>query len=99
MTINEAMIYQKQLQARHTELVALRNENSAATTRYYGAHADKEITKQPLYDVVALDTLVSEIAKEMRLLEMAIKATNATTPVAGFTANDAVMRPITAAAK
>jgi hypothetical protein len=91
MTINEAMIWSKTLKLRHAELVALRDHNSASERRYYGTAGDKEITREPVYDVKVLDRMVTMIAREMRLLEQAIKATNAVTEVKGYTQNDAVL--------
>lgn len=88
MTINEALIWQKTLTARHAELVQLRNENSTRERRYYGANADKTVEKEPTYDVKALDKLVEAVAKEMRLLNVALKATNAVTTVVGYAPNE-----------
>lgn len=91
MTINEALVWQKALKARHAELIQLRNENSRSERRYFGAHADKEVEHQPTYDVKALDRLVQGVAKELRLLDLKLKATNATTEVIGYTPDETVM--------
>ena len=91
VTINEGLTWLKTLKQRHTELVALRNENAHRETRWLGSHADKSIERVPVYDVKALDTLVAQVAREIRLLETAIKKTNATTVVEGYEQNDAVL--------
>src|SRR6185436_15678736 len=84
ITINEALLWDKALRERHGELVNLRNENSAAVSRRYGVGGDKEVTRQPVYDVKQLDRLITRLAREIQKLQMAIKSTNAVTPVAGY---------------
>lgn len=91
MTINEAMVWLKTLRERHVELVSLRNENSATTRRYYGTAGDKEITRDPTYDVKVLDRMITRVAREMRVLDQAIKATNAVTDVKGYTQDDSAL--------
>ena len=91
ITINEALVWMKTLKERHAELVQLRNENSATTTRYLGAHADKEVVKTPSYSVRTLDRMVTRVAREIRLLDQQLKATNAVTPVLGYERDDAVL--------
>lgn len=98
LTINEAMVWLKTLRERHNELVQLRNENSHTTRRRYGIAADKEETTTPTYDVVKLDAQVSNLAKEIRLLDQAIKRTNGKTPVDGYEQDDAVLGSLEAAA-
>lgn len=98
LTINEAMVWLKTLRERHSELVNLRNENSHTRTRRYGIAADKEETTTPTYSVVKLDALVSTLAKEIRLLDQAIKRTNGKTPVDGYEQNDAVLGALEEAA-
>ena len=44
-----------------------------------------------MYDVKALDKAVTRVAREIRLLEQAMKATNAKTPVEGYEQDDAVL--------
>ena len=68
---------------RHEELITLRNGNAHRERRFYGASADKGIVKEPVYDVKALDKSVTRVAREIRLLEQALKATNAKTAVEG----------------
>jgi hypothetical protein len=91
ITINEALTWLKTLRERHTELVSLRNENSATTRRYLGAHADKETVKEPTYNVKVLDKMVTRVAREIQKLEQAIKVTNATTPVTGYEKSEEVL--------
>lgn len=82
ITISEGIGLLKTLRARHAELVALRNENSATETRFFGQNADKERVKTPLYDVKKLDKLVNQVASEIRKLDAAIKSANVSTPIA-----------------
>jgi len=91
LTINEALGWMTTLKERHTELVALRNQNSRDETRYLGANADKTVEKKALYDPKALDKVITGIAREMRVLDMAIKRTNATTKVAGYNQDEQVL--------
>jgi hypothetical protein len=78
ITISEGIGYLKMLRERHSELLALRNQNAVKETRFYGANADKNKEINPVYDVKALDRLVTSVAKEVRVLDMAIKTANAT---------------------
>jgi hypothetical protein len=63
--------------------------------RFYGASADKEIVKEPVYDIKVLDRLVTRVAREIRLLEQALKATNARTTVDAYDQDDAVLGELT----
>jgi hypothetical protein len=91
ITINEGLAWLKTLKKRHEELLALRNDNAHRERRFYGSTADKEIVKEPVYDVKTLDRLVTQVAREIRLLEQALKATNARTIVETYDQNDAVL--------
>lgn len=91
ITINEALNWKKTLAQRHQELVSLRNENSHEDRRYFGANAEKFVDAKPLYDVKQLDKMITTVAKEMRLLDNALKATNASTSVLGYEQDDAVL--------
>jgi hypothetical protein len=95
ITINEALTWLKTLRERHTELVGLRNENSATITRRYGVGGDKETTREPTYSVKDLDRLVTQLAREIQKLEQGIKNTNALTQVIGYERDDAVLGEIT----
>lgn len=91
ITINEALTWLKTLRERHAELVGLRNENSATTRRHFGVGGDKETVREPIYDVKALDKMVTRVAREIQTLEQAVKVTNATTKVVGYQKDEAVL--------
>ena len=91
ITINEGFAWLKTLKKRHEELLALRNDNAHRERRFYGASADKELVKEPVYDVKVLDKLVTGVAREIRLLDQALKATNAKTMVDRYDHDDAVL--------
>ena len=91
ITINEGLAWLKTLKKRHEELLALRNDNAHRERRFYGASADKEIVKEPVYDVKVLDKLVTRVARETRLLEQALKATNAKTVIDTYDQDDAAL--------
>ena len=91
ITINEALNWRKTLAQRHGELVSLRNENSHEDRKYFGANAEKFVDAKPLYDVKQLDKMITTVAKEMRVLDNALKATNASTQVLGYEHDDAVL--------
>ena len=59
---------------------------------FYGAAADKEVVREPVYDVKLLDRAVTpRVAREIRLLEQAMKATTAKTMVDGHDEDDAAL--------
>jgi hypothetical protein len=91
ITINEGLAWLRTLKKRHEELLALRNDNAHRERRFYGASADREIVKEPVYDVKALDRLVGRVAREIRLLDQALKATNSTTIVEAYDQDDSVL--------
>ena len=91
ITLNEGLAWLKTLKKRHEELIALRDGNAHRERRFYGATADKEIVKEPVYDVKLLDKAVTRVAREIRLLEQALKATNAKTVVEDYDQNDAAL--------
>jgi hypothetical protein len=74
ITINEGLAWLKTLKKRHEELLALRNVNAHRERRFYGASAEKEIVKEPVYDVRVLDRIVTRVAREIRLLAQALKS-------------------------
>ena len=90
ITINEGLAWLKTLKKRHEELLALRNDNAHRERRFYGASADKEIVKEPVYDVKVLDRIVTRVAREIRLLDQALKTTNAKTPIEAYQQDDLV---------
>lgn len=91
ITINEGLAWLKTLKKRHEELLAVRNDNTYRERRFLGSSADREIVKEPVYDVKTLDRLVTGVAREIRLLEQALKATNTKTLVEGYNQDDAVL--------
>ena len=91
ITINEGLAWLKTLKKRHEELLALRNDNAHRARRFYGSSADKDFVKESVYDVKVLDKLVTRVARDMRLLEQALKTTNAKTMVEGYDQDDTVL--------
>ena len=91
ITINEGLAWLKTLKKRHEELLTLRNDNAHRERRFYGSSADREIVKEPVYDVKGVDKLVTRVARDIRLLEQALKATNAKTTVDGYDQDDTVL--------
>ncbi len=90
ITLNEGLAWLKTLKKRHEELISLRNDNAHKERRFYGA-TDRELVKEPVYDVRALDKAVTRVARDIRLLEQAMKATNAKTVIDGYDQDDAVL--------
>lgn len=90
ITLNEGLAWLKTLKKRHEELISLRNDNGHRERRFYGA-TDRELVKEPVYDVKALDKAVTRVARDIRLLEQAMKATNAKTVIEGYDQDDAVL--------
>jgi len=89
ITLNEALVYMKQLKERRAEIVNLREENAYKTERVLG---DKVVNiKTPVYNLKDLDTLINNLSREIRLLDAAIKATNAKVLVEGYEQDESVM--------
>jgi hypothetical protein len=95
ITLNEGLAWLKTLRKRHEELIALRNEHAHRERRFYGAMADKELVREPVYDVRVLDKAVTRVAREIRMLDQAMKATNARTVIEGYEQDDAVLGELT----
>lgn len=92
LTISEALGWKQILAGRYAELVRLRDQNSNNERHYLGGGPqDKTIEKTPTYDVKALDKLITRIAREQRLLDQALKNTNATITVTGYDQDDSVL--------
>jgi hypothetical protein len=91
ITINEGLAWLKTLKKRHEELIDLRNDNARRERRFFGTAGDKELVKEPVYDVRTLDRLVTTVAREIRLLDQALKATNAKTIVEGYEQDDGAL--------
>jgi hypothetical protein len=88
MNISEALGWMKTLKARHAELVGLRDANSATRIQRYG---DNSTEIKPEYDTKKLDKRVTLLAREIRILDEAIKRTNAATELPNFVRDDAVL--------
>jgi hypothetical protein len=95
ITLNEGLAWLKTLKKRHEELIALRNENAYREHRFLGSSADRELVREPVYDVKSLDRAVTRVARDIRLLEQAMKATNAKTVIEGYDQDDAVLSELT----
>ena len=91
ITINEGLAWLKTLKKRHEELIELRNDNARRERRFFGSMADKEVVREPVYDVKSLDKAVTRVAREIRLLEQALKSTNAKTAIEGYDQDDAAL--------
>ena len=92
MTLSEALGWMKTLKARHGELIALRDMNSKTTTRRgWGTPEPPAEIIQPTYDVKKLDKRVTLLAREIRILDEAIKRTNATTDIDNYMRDDSVL--------
>ncbi len=91
ITINEGLAWLKTLKKRHEELIALRNDNAHRERRFYGTAGDKELVKEPVYDVKVLDKIATRVSREIRLLDQALKAVNARTVIEGYEQDDAVL--------
>lgn len=89
MTINEGLAWLKVLRARHAELINLRDANASTSKRYYG-NTDREVITEPKYDVKKLDILVTNVAKQIRLCDAAIKKANVLSTIE-YTAGDDVL--------
>lgn len=92
ITISESLGWLKTLKARHAELVALRNANAAEVSVDYQG---KQTTRTPLYDAKDLDKKVAVLAREIRLCDAAVKATNAQTLVKDYVMDDDVLAELT----
>ena len=95
ITLNEGLAWLKTLKKRHEELITLRNDNAHRERRFYGSAAVRELVKEPVYDVKVLDKAVTRVAREIRLLEQAMKAANAKTVIDGYDQDDAVLGELT----
>lgn len=89
LTISEALGWKKTLEGRHSELVQLRNANANVRMQRYGRE-EPEVIQKPEYDVKALDKRVTLLAREIRLVDEAIKRANAQT-LTEFTRDEAVL--------
>lgn len=91
ITVSEGIGLLKTLNQRHAELKALRDENAYRERRMFGVGGDKEVIKEPVYNVKKLDQTTNQIALQIRKLDNAIKQSNATTQLYNFDWDDAVL--------
>lgn len=84
-SISVCLGWLKTLKARHAELVVMRNANAAEVTVDYQG---KTTTRTPTYNVKELDKHIALLAREIRLCDTAIKATNAATEVKDYLLDD-----------
>jgi hypothetical protein len=91
ITVSEAIGLLKTLQQRHAELKALRDENGHRERRLFGVGGDKEIVKEPVYNVKKLDQTTNQVALQIRKLDNAIKQSNATTQLLNFDWDDSLL--------
>ena len=63
ITLNEGLVWLKTLKKRHEELLELRNANGHRERRFFGSSADRELIREPVYDVKTLDKLVTRVAR------------------------------------
>lgn len=81
LTINEGLTLLKSLKQRHGELVGLQRQCGKKSTHYY---SDSPIVDEPTYDIKDLDKKIGHLAREIRSLDSAIKATNAVVQIHGY---------------
>ncbi len=91
VTVSEALGLLKALNERHSELVALRNENAHRERRFMGMGGDKVLEKVPVYNVKALDKTVNRLALEVRRLDASIKRHNAVTTLENYEWSDEIL--------
>lgn len=88
ITLSEALGWEKTLKARHAELVQLRNNNAKKTDIEYNG---QKTTQTPEYDAKKLDKIISNLAKEIRHCDEAVKRANAKTVLEGFERDEDVL--------
>lgn len=101
MTISEAMVLQRTLRSRISDLSGIRNSNSVRTRRYFMSEdrADKERTETELqYDPQVVDTKITELELYLFKLDSAIKRANAKTDIGIEADVDKLLEPIKAKA-
>jgi hypothetical protein len=91
MTISEGLGWLRTMRERQAELIRLRDSNARSERRHLGIGGDKTVEVKPEYDVKALDKQITVLAKEIRLLDDALKRTNATVRISDFTKNEDVL--------
>ena len=84
MTLNEALEAMGLYKARLGELNNLRLQNAVREDTYSYGEKTPFTKKEPMYSIKKIDKLHNKLAKELRVLESAVKKTNASTDVKGF---------------
>jgi len=90
ITISEGLSWLKTLKERHKELISLRDKNSTEETTRWGETKEDKI-KSPVYDVKELDSLVANIAIEIRHLDDAIKRMNVVITISDYIKDESVI--------
>jgi hypothetical protein len=95
-TMAEITIIEGSRGSRRSRSVTKNSWHSVTTTRiasgvFTARPPTKEIVKEPVYDVKVVDHLVTRVAREIRLLEQALKTTNARTAIEAYDQDDAVL--------
>lgn len=90
ITLSQGLTWMNTLKERHRELVSLRNENSMERIQRWG-ETKEDVIRKPVYDVKSLDKIISRLSLEIRKLDDAIKTTNATVNIQGYTRDDSVL--------
>jgi hypothetical protein len=90
ITLSQGLAWMKTLRGRHSELVELRNRNSAERIRRWG-ETKEDVVEKPVYDVKKLDRTINKVSLEIRKLDDAIKVTNAATFINSYKRDDEVL--------
>jgi len=102
MTISEAMVLQRTLRSRISDLASIRNANAVRTNKYWMRESgeDKERSETELqYDPQVVDTKITELELYLFKLDTAIKRANAKTDIGMPEADvDKLLEPIKAKA-
>jgi len=98
MTINEAMVLQKTIGKRVTDLQGLRNQNAVEKNTYYrlGMDSDEKRREEikPQYDPKLLDKKITELELFLFKVDTAIKRANAKAEVDITADMDKLLAPI-----
>jgi len=88
ITVSEALGWVNTLKTRMSELTRLRDNNSSETKRYMG---EREVISRPVYDAKELDKRITLLQRELRLVDQAIKRSNARTVLEEYQQDDTVL--------
>jgi hypothetical protein len=101
MTISEAMVLQRTLRSRISDLSSIRNANMVRSRKFYMGddREDRERTETELqYDPQVVDTKITELELFLFKLDAAIKRANAKTEIGIEADVDKLLEPIKAKA-